>query len=118
MAGRRTSNASKEVSSPKFGNKEAYTSVSSTVVHQPLFQEELYDTAMAFDEAGVPTQQLQANSSRFGRENDDDSMVSGHTANRLVLKENLELVWQKANSISGIRKMNIQFKEERREITS
>ena len=43
-------------------------------------------------------------------------MVSGHTANRLVLKENLELVWQKANSISGIRKMNIQFKEERREI--
>ena len=43
-------------------------------------------------------------------------MVSGHTNSRLILKENLELVWQKANSISGIRKMNIQFKEERREI--
>ena len=50
------------------------------------------------------------------KENDDDSMVSIHHDNRLILKENLELVWQKANSISGIRKMNIQFKEERRQI--
>ena len=31
-------------------------------------------------------------------------------------KANLELVWQKANSINGIRKMNMQFKEERRAI--
>ena len=72
-----------------------------------MFQEELYDSGMIFDEAGVPTQQLMTAGSKFGKENDEDSLVSGHTANRLVLKENLELVWQKANSISGIRKMNI-----------
>jgi hypothetical protein len=30
----------------------------------------------------------------------------------------LELLLQKANSISGIRKMNMQFKQERREVKS
>ena len=32
-------------------------------------------------------------------------------------KSQLELLLQKANSISGIRKMNMQFKQERRKIT-
>jgi len=35
---------------------------------------------------------------------------------RLSKKNHLELLLQKANSISGIRKMNMQFKEERRAI--
>ena len=69
---------------------------------------------MSFDNAGIPRNQLEPIGNRFGKENDDDSLVSIHHDNRLILKENLELVWQKANSISGIRKMNIQFKEERR----
>ena len=37
---------------------------------------------------------------------------------RLQKKANLETVWQKANSINGIRKMNMMFKEERRSITA
>jgi len=36
----------------------------------------------------------------------------------LEKKGNLELVWQKANSINGIRKLNMNFKEERRAIGS
>ena len=30
----------------------------------------------------------------------------------------MELIWQKANSINGIRKMNMSFKEERRRVFS
>ena len=51
---------------------------------------------------------------RFGKEDDQDSYVSGHSASRLEKLANLELVWQKANSINGIRKLNMLFKEERR----
>ena len=53
---------------------------------------------------------------KFGKEDDNDSMVSGHSMSRLQKKANLELVWQKANSINGIRKMNMMFKEERRAV--
>ena len=45
-------------------------------------------------------------------------MVSGHSMSRLQKKANLELVWQKANSINGIRKMSQMFKEERRAVTA
>ena len=55
---------------------------------------------------------------KFGKEDDQDSWVSGHSMSRLQKKTNLELVWQKANSINGIRKMNQQFKEERRAVTA
>ena len=51
---------------------------------------------------------------KFGKEDDEDSFVSGHSASRLEKLANLELVWQKANSINGIRKMNMLFKDERR----
>ena len=44
---------------------------------------------------------------KFGKEDDADSLVSGHSASRLQKKANLEVVWQKANSINGIRKMNM-----------
>ena len=67
---------------------------------------------MVFDNAGVPTNLEQT--SQLRKENLDDSLASIVQDSRLVVKENLELVWQKANSISGIRKLNIQFKEERR----
>ena len=40
--------------------------------------------------------------------------LSPTKAKRLSRTEHLELLLQKANSISGIRKMNMQFKEERR----
>ena len=30
----------------------------------------------------------------------------------------MELIWQKANSINGIRKMNMLFKQERRSVTA
>ena len=68
---------------------------------------------MVFDNAGVPTKHLEQ-TSQLRKENLDDSLASIVQDSRLVVKENLELVWQKANSISGIRKLNIQFKEERR----
>ena len=55
---------------------------------------------------------------KFGQEDDVDSLVSGHSASRLQKKANLELIWQKANSINGIRKMNMLFKEERRAVTA
>lgn len=55
---------------------------------------------------------------KFGKEDDADSLVSGHSASRLQKKANLELIWQKANSINGIRKMNMLFKEERRAVTA
>ena len=47
-----------------------------------------------------------------GKEDDNDSMVSGHSMSRLQKKANLELVWQKANSINGeeisrVKKYNI-----------
>ena len=45
-------------------------------------------------------------------------MVSRHSMSRLQKKANLETVWQKANSINGIRKLNMMFKEERRSITA
>ena len=53
---------------------------------------------------------------KFGKEDDQDSLVSGHSSSRLEKLANLELVWQKANSINGIRKMNMLFKDERRQI--
>ena len=82
-----------------------------------LFHEELIaDQEMSFDNAGIPIKQLEPKGTKFGKEFEDDSLVSVQCDNRLILKENLELVWQKANSISGIRKMNLQFKEERRQI--
>ena len=45
-----------------------------------------------------------------------DSEVSKHTQGRLLRKNHLEILVQKANSIGGIRKMNLQFKEERRAV--
>ena len=71
---------------------------------------------MTFDASATP---VKGNSmSKFGKEDDADSLVSGHSASRLQKKANLELVWQKANSINGIRKMNMLFKEERRAVQS
>lgn len=55
---------------------------------------------------------------KVGKEDDDDSLVSTHSVSRLQKKANLELIWQKANSINGIRKMNMQFKQERRNLTA
>lgn len=55
---------------------------------------------------------------RFGKEDDEDSLVSGHSMSKLQKKTNLELVWQKANSINGIRKLNMMFKDERRAVTA
>ena len=50
---------------------------------------------------------LKGTDGKFGKEDDADSLVSGHSASRLQKKANLEVVWQKANSINGIRKMNM-----------
>ena len=44
----------------------------------------------------------------------NDSVVSYQSASQLHNKANLELIWQKVNAINGIRKMNMQFKDERR----
>lgn len=67
---------------------------------------------MIFDSQG-PT----AGDSKDKKQADDqDSTFSGYSGSRLQRKANLELVWQKANSINGIRKMNMQFKEERRTV--
>ena len=55
---------------------------------------------------------------KVGKEDDEDSLVSAHSASRLQKKANLELIWQKANSINGIRKMNMLFKQERRILTA
>lgn len=72
---------------------------------------------MAFDrdnEQGNPS-----SSRKFGKEDEHDSLVSSaHSASWLMMKANLEVVWQKANSINGIRKMNMLFKEERRQVTA
>ena len=43
-----------------------------------------------------------------------DSLASRHSKGRLTRKDHLEILLQKANSINGIRKMNLQFKTERR----
>ncbi len=45
---------------------------------------------------------------------DADSTASKHGLSRLQRKNHLEILLQKANSISGIRKLNLQFKQERR----
>ena len=71
---------------------------------------------MAF-EAKLTPKLTEQEVERFGKEDDADSAVSGHSNSRLEKKANLEIVWQKANSINGIRKMNILFKEERRQVT-
>jgi len=65
---------------------------------------------MAFDKKSSLAQ-----GSRLVRE-DEDSQFSRHSTSRLEKKANLELVWQKANSINGIRKLNMHFKEERRSL--
>ena len=50
-------------------------------------------------------------------DDDVDSVVSNEqTFTKITRKSHLELLLQKANSISGIRKMNMQFKQERREM--
>ena len=72
---------------------------------------------MQFDERNGEiggTSDIVLTQNKFGKNSDSDSLVSGHSQSRLVRKANLEIVWQKANSINGIRKMNMQFKEERR----
>ena len=51
---------------------------------------------------------------RFVLGGDSESLHSGHSNSRLTKKGHLEMLLQKANSISGIRKMNMQFKQERR----
>ena len=43
-----------------------------------------------------------------------DSLASRHSKGRLTRQDHLEILLQKANSINGIRKMNLQFKTERR----
>lgn len=81
-----------------------------------MFKEELEhnDDAMAFEPTASPKNKTFI--AKFGKEDDVDSLVSGHSASRLEKKANLELVWQKANSINGIRKMSMLFKEERRDV--
>ena len=84
---------------------------------QALFNEELEATdpatGMAFEQSKPGSQYLKqgeaiaAADGKFGKEDDADSLVSGHSASRLQKKANLEVVWQKANSINGIRKMNM-----------
>ena len=86
---------------------------------QALFREELEGTdgeaGMVFDSNTSPRFAESSGRVKLGKEDDMDSLVSGHSSSRLEKKANLELVWQKANSINGIRKMNMQFKEERRQ---
>ena len=70
---------------------------------QALFDEELdvQDEAsgMAFDTKGSPQDDLgdynqtSQGGMKFGKEDDEDSLVSGHSASRLQKKANLELVW-------------------------
>jgi hypothetical protein len=88
---------------------------------QALFKDELEaaddPSGLAF-EKNVSPELFQGVTKRFGKEDEADSMVSGHSMSRLQKKANLETVWQKANSINGIRKMNMMFKEERRSITA
>lgn len=82
---------------------------------QALFQEELEaPDAMAFESKNVV--ENRNGEEKFGKEEDNDSLVSGHSLSRLQKKSNLEIVWQKANSISGIRRLNMMFKEERRSV--
>ena len=86
-----------------------------------LFTADEGDELMQFDSqrengaiGGTPDEEDGTGKRRFGKVEDNDSLVSGHSGSMLTRKTNLELVWQKANSINGIRKMNMQFKEERR----
>ena len=93
-----------------------------------LFKEEFEatdeGTGMAFEGKNSPRNGTKSQDNndgtpqKFGKEDDADSLVSGHSASRLLQKANLELIWQKANSINGIRKMNMLFKEERRAVTA
>lgn len=75
--------------------------------------QQLTDEEMAFEKRpeGLNLQNMPSHS-------DLDSIASGAISPQIVSKlsrqQHLELLLQKANSISGIRKMNMQFKEERR----
>ena len=59
--------------------------------------------------------QRSARPSKVGTREGDNSIVSTHSVGRLNKKNHLELLLQKANSIGGIRKLNMQFKAERRD---
>ena len=89
---------------------------SSVKRNDPFFQDELEHNSegMAFEPTSPGAKRSFV--AKFGKEDDQDSLVSGHSASRLQKKTNLELVWQKANSINGIRKLNMMFKEERRAV--
>ena len=48
---------------------------------------------------------------------DQDSQVStAYSPSQIMKKAALEQIWQKANSINGIRKLNMNFKDERRQV--
>lgn len=48
---------------------------------------------------------------------DQDSQVStAYSPSQIMKKHALEQIWQKANSINGIRKLNMNFKDERRQV--
>jgi len=79
-----------------------------------LFQEELEAT----DEMAFNSSNMVKDGGKFGKEDEIDSLVSGHSLSQLQKKSNLEVVWQKANSINGIRRLNMMFKEERRAVVA
>jgi len=58
-----------------------------------MFKEELEhnDDGMAFEPTASPKNRTFV--AKFGKEDDVDSLVSGHSASRLEKKANLELVW-------------------------
>jgi len=78
-----------------------------------LFNEELEQDGsdmMVFEQRGLNQNGTPSNSQKH-----EDSRASpSNLPAKLEKKANLELVWQKANSINGIRKLYMSFKEERR----
>ena len=81
-----------------------------------LFQNEFEDDPVF--EFGA-TNYIENDDQAINADDEVDSVVSDkQNYIKITRKSHLELLLQKANSISGIRKMNMQFKQERREVKS
>ena len=81
-----------------------------------LFQNEFEDDPV-FEFAA--TNYIENDHQAINADDEVDSVVSDkQNYIKITRKSHLELLLQKANSISGIRKMNMQFKQERREVKS
>lgn len=79
-----------------------------------LFQNEFEDDPVFEFSA---TNHMNGDDTAHNADDEVDSVVSNQqNYTKITRKSHLELLLQKANSISGIRKMNMQFKQERREV--